>query len=211
MPACLASYVPGDALAATTDFTVVDMVYATPVTYDHRTGGGAYNTRVEGFTATSDVTSYQTGEAFACGDYSTFLIAFKVKPSPIHAKQTLEFDLRLAADSSTDSGAGFVDIGTVAVNYGVVANGKGPGGIDAGMSDDGGSTATLISRSFQFAGGLPAPGPYVTGSQLVAKIQVNDLEANERVIVRVDARLGCKADGVTGARRSPRASSTSAA
>ncbi len=193
-----ASYVPGDALAATTDFTVVDMVYATPVTYDHRTGGGAYNTRVEGFTATSDVTSYQTGEAFACGDYSTFLIAFKVKPSPIHAKQTLEFDLRLAADSSTDSGAGFVDIGTVAVNYGVVANGKGPGGIDAGMSDDGGSTATLISRSFQFASGLPAPGPYVTGSQLVAKIQLNDLEANERVIVRVDARLGCKADGVTG-------------
>jgi uncharacterized repeat protein (TIGR01451 family) len=193
-----ASYVPGDALAATTDFTVVDMVYATPLVYDHRLGGGAYNGRVVGFTADSDVSTYDSGEYLACGDYSTFLIAIKVKPNPINPRQTLEFDLRLDADSSTASGAGFVDIGTVAVNYGAVANGKGAGGVDAGMIDDHGSTATLVSRSFQYASGLPAPGPYVTGSQLVAKIQVNDLEAGEQVIVRVDARLGCKADGVTG-------------
>lgn len=194
----VASYVPGDALAATTDFTVIDMVYAAPLSYDHRTGGGAYNAKVIGFTPGSDITTYESGEYMACGDYSTFLIAIKVKPAPIHAKQTIEFDLRFDADSSTASGAGYVDIGTVGVNYGAVSNGKGIGGIDGGISDDHGSAATLISRSFQYASGLPALGPYLTGSQLVAKIQVNDLEAGEQVIVRVDARLGCKADGVTG-------------
>jgi uncharacterized repeat protein (TIGR01451 family) len=193
-----ATFAPTDAVAGTTDFSIIDLVYATPVVYDHRTGGGAYNSRVIGFTANSDVTGYDTGDYFACGDYSTFLLAIKVKPTPVHANQTVEFDLRLDADSSTASGAGFVDIGTMAVNYGAVQNGKGVGGTDAGMIDDRGSSAKLVSKSFQYSNGQPAPGPYVTGSQLVAKIQVNDLEAGEQVIVRIDARIGCRADGVTG-------------
>ena len=63
------------------------------------------------------------------------------------AVQSAEFDLRFLADSTGQSGAAIVDVLSAKVNYGPVQGGNGPGGTDSGISDDGGSTVTLVSET----------------------------------------------------------------
>ena len=124
-------------------------------------------------------------EQFACGDIVTYLAAVEISSSPVDAVQSAEFGFRFLADSTGQSGAALSDIVGVAINYGAVQAGDGPGGTDSYVQDDGGSTATLISESLT--------GPLFTaGSELHGTVRVTDLEAGERVTVRIDTLLACK-------------------
>jgi hypothetical protein len=192
-----AATLPTSVKAASTDFSVIDFVGAAPASYDHLLGGGAY-----GFNAAtgSSPTGLATLDAhnFKCGDWVSYLVQLRVRTAPIDVNETIQFDLHLgAATPLAGPGKGFTNIGTVAVNYGAVSGGSGAASLDTGISDDGGSSAVLVSQFYAYADGRPAPGPFVAGAELVARIKINDLEAAERVIVRVDAALSCQ-PGVAG-------------
>ncbi|UCD99351.1 MAG: tandem-95 repeat protein [Chloroflexota bacterium] len=169
--------------AAGGDFANTDFAASGPYSYDHATGGGAYDDGTNN-KATGLVESLE-GSEFACGDVVTFLTAIKVSANPVHANQTAEFNYRFLGDSTGQSGAAITDIVNVSVNRGPVSNGMGPGGTDAGLIDDGGSIATLSSKTV--VGTLFTPGSEVRGT-----VRVTDLEAGEQVIVRLDVRLSCK-------------------
>ncbi len=172
------------AKAAPGDFKTTDWAAAAPYTYDHNTGGGAFDDRTIG--DYKDVVEQLEGGQFHCGDTVTYLVNFRMEPVVVDPNQTIEFYVRLLADSTGQTGAAHVAISSVQVNYGPVQAGDGPGGTDSAIFDDGGSVATLLSQYFE-----PATGPY-TNADLVGKIRLTDLEAGESVVVRVDAKLGCK-------------------
>jgi uncharacterized repeat protein (TIGR01451 family) len=176
---------PTGAAAAPGDFKNTDWAAAAPYTYDHNTGGGAYDDRTVG--DTKDITEQLEGGQFACGDIVTYLAQFEMEDVTVDARQAIRFEVRLLADSTGQTGAAHMEITKVAVNYGPVQGGDGPGGTDSAIMDDGGSTATLIDQYFD-----PASGPFTAGTDLVGIIELTDLEAGEVVVVRVDAKLGCK-------------------
>lgn len=178
--------------AAGGDFSTTDFSGAAPYTYNHNTGGGAYNDRTVG--DYKDITEQLEGGQFACGDTVTYLAAIEVAAHPADANQTAEFDFSFLGDSTGQSGAAITDILDVRVNRGAVENGDNGTGInpgaghfgsDSGIADDGGSTATLVHK--QVIGTLFTPGSEVTGT-----VRVTDLEAGEKIVVRIDTRLSCK-------------------
>ncbi len=163
----------------------IDFVAAAPATYDHLTGGGAYNDATFGLE--EDVIESLMGGDFACGDVVTFFTAVTVDETPSHETLTLELEYDFAANCTGHPGAGHGDVTQVEVNYGVVENGAGPGGIDGGISDDGGSTATLTAEWLEPANSTL----FVDATELRFVLQVDDLEASETVIVRIDSLLAC--------------------
>ena len=171
------------AYAAGGDFANTDFAASGPYSYDHAIGGGAYDDGSNS-KATGLVESLE-GSEFACGDVVTFLTAIKISAKPVHANQVAEFDYKFLADSTGQSGAAITDIIDVRVNRGVVSNGAGAGGTDAGLIDDGGSVATLVSETV--VGTL-----FTLGSEVHGTVRVTDLEANEQVILRIDVRLSCQ-------------------
>lgn len=165
------------------DFSL-DFVASDPFTYVHNDGmgggGGAYDDRTKG----EDVVESLQGGDFTCGDIVTYLTRIKVA-GDASGSQTIELDYSFLANTTGQSGAAHSDIVGVSINYGAVSGGDGPGGTDAGMNDDGGSTATLSNESLN--GDL-----YAAGSTLTGTVTVNDLEAGETVIVRIDVRISCQ-------------------
>ena len=92
---------------------------------------------------------------------------------------------RSSPDTTGQSGVAIGDIVDVKVNYGTVEDLiAGENVVDDGISDDGGSVATLTSESLT--------GPlFDSGSELLGTVQLTDLERNEQVIVRIDVKLFC--------------------
>jgi hypothetical protein len=174
--ACLA---PSSVLADGGDFANFNWAAADPYSYDHDTGGGAFNDQTKNY----DIVESLEGGDFACGDIVTYLIEIPVGAAACGA-QTVEFQAGFTADTTGQSGAGHIEVVNVQVNYGVVQNGANPDGSDSGISDDGGSTAVLLDQY------LTGPA-FTSASQLKAHIRVDDLEANETTIVRIDTLLAC--------------------
>ena len=169
------------------DFSI-DFAAAAPSSYDHSTGGGAFDDR----TINVDVVESLNGGDFACGDIVTFLPRVTVDAGAAN-DQSIRMDLEFDASTTGGDGeVGFSDIVNVAVNRGNVG-GEGPGGTDAGLSDDGGTVATLTSET------LPAG---FTGT-LDGSVTLNDLDAGEAIVVRIDVLLSCgtgPANGVVQSR-----------
>lgn len=183
---------PVSVFGAGVDYKNTDFAAAAPFTYNHATGGGAYNDRTVG--DFKDITEQLEGGQFACGDVVTYLAQVEMESVVVEANQTAEFDFRFLADSTGQSGAAHSEILGVKVNYGAAENGdngtgvnpgSGSFGLDSGISDDGGSTATLISQ--QLTGPL-----FDAGSELLGTVRVTDLEAGEQVVIRIDTRLACE-------------------
>ncbi len=183
----LAALAPRLAGASGGDFSNFNWSASAPDTYDHDVGGGAFNDGTTNF----DIVESLLGGDFACGDVVTYLVKIPVGANACGA-QTIEFEAGFLANTTGQRGSGHVEVLGVQVNYGAVANGAGPNGEDSGIVDDGGSVARLVQ------GYLTGP-PYQGSSELRARVQVDDLEAGETVIVRIDTRLGCDAGtGPTG-------------
>ncbi len=176
------------------EFTI-DFTAAAPNTYNHQTGGGAFNDGSIG--VSKDVVESLEGGDFSCQDTVTYLLEINAG-SALTASHTIELELEFLADATGQPGVGHDQITNVAINYGQVengdnGNGSNPGvgnfGRDSGINDDGGSNATLISQT------VSNPPPLLgNNSVLTGIIQVDDLEANETVILRIDTSLTCAPD-----------------
>ncbi len=180
---------PSSATADVVDYAI-DWVAAAPASYDHATGGGAYDDR----TLRVDVANALVGTDFTCGDVVSFFAQITID-QPATA-ETIEFVTAFGANSLIAPGVGFVDILNVAVNYGTIEDLiAGENALDDGILDDGGSTATLIDAYFEPADGLLGGSLYenpLTQADLIGVIRVDDLEATDSaLVVRVDVRLDC--------------------
>ncbi|NEP35935.1 hypothetical protein [Moorena sp. SIO3B2] len=151
------------------DFSV-DFAAANPETYDHSTGGGTYG---DGGTTTT-VESLQAGD-FECDDIVSYFAVVTVDQNPADANQTIELDFSFLADTTGQSGAAISDIVNVEVNPG-----------DTGNIGDNDSTATLTNEGL--TGDL-----FQSGSELEGTVTIDNLEAGEQVVVRIDVRLDCQA------------------
>ena len=170
----------------------IDWIAANPYSYNHLTGGGAYDFRNIGLDA--DVVESLEGGDFACGDIVTYLAEITIdNPEFV---ETIEFTSRFSANTNGQPGAGHVDIVNVAVNYGTIEDLiPGENDIDDGIIDDGNSTATLVGEYFEpdlaSGGGSILDNPN-TNADLVGVITVDNLEAADTsVVVRIDVQLGC--------------------
>lgn len=179
------------------DFGNIDFTAAAPSTYNHNTGGGAYNDGTIG--DTNDVVEELEGGGFACGDTITYLTYIPVEAETSDQVQTIEITLRFSAKTTGQPGAAHTAVTKVAVNYGDVENGDGgtpPGGgigvfdTDSGISDDGGSEVINVNQWFEPIGSTPF-NPLNTAEDLLLTFQVTDLEVGEKVVVRIDTTLGC--------------------
>jgi uncharacterized repeat protein (TIGR01451 family) len=192
------------------DFANTDFSAAAPYTYNHQTGGGAYNDRTVG--DYKDITEQLEGGQFAFGDVISYLVQVTMEGTTVDSVQSAEFDFGFLAESTGQTGAAQVKILNVGVNYGDVENGdnatglnpgKGQYGLDSGISDDKqgapnldkngakGSTAILVPGSEKIV--KPTTGEivdaYTKDAELRGTIRVDDLEAGEKVILRIDVLL----------------------
>src|SRR5262245_44412282 len=90
----------GKAFAAGGDFSL-NFVASAPLTYDHDTGGGAFDDRTIG--RDKDVVESLEGGDFECGDFVSFLTRIKVDPAAI-GSQTIDLKYVWTADTTGQSG-----------------------------------------------------------------------------------------------------------
>jgi hypothetical protein len=111
------------------DFSL-DFAAAAPFTYDHSTGGGAYDDRTIG--KNKDVVESLEGGDFACGQLVTHFVQIRVAAGA--AIQTIRLTFKWTADSTGQSGAAYNIMHNPKINTGVIAGGQGEGlgGTDAG-------------------------------------------------------------------------------
>ena len=180
------------------DFSL-DFVAAAPFTYDHATGGGAFDDRTIG--KANDVVESLEGGDFECEDIVTYMVAVKVDSGAVGA-QTIDLDFNFLADATGQSGVGHYDIVNAKINYGAIAKhdvdgngsldtiGDGAGNTDSGNIDDGGSSASLISET------APSNAFHSGTTDLLGTVRITDLEKSEQVILRIDVRIGCDVGAV---------------
>jgi hypothetical protein len=171
--------------AASGDFSI-DFIAAAPQSYNHLTGGGAYDDRTIG--VGYDVVESLEGGDFSCGDIVTYFAKVTVDDTTqadTDAPQTIEMDFSFLADTTGQSGVAIGEIVLVQVNYGNIEDLiAGENSVDGGISDDGGSTATLTYKHLT--------GPlFQAGSELHGTVKLDDLERDETVVVRIDVKLFC--------------------
>jgi uncharacterized repeat protein (TIGR01451 family) len=177
------------ASAASGDFSI-DFTAAAPQSYNHLTGGGAFDDGTIG--VDKDVVESLEGGDFSCGDIVTFFAVVKADGTlgtPLSDDpQTIEMNLSFTADTTGQSGAAFGDIVDVRVNYGTIEDLiSGENTIDEGNIDDGGSVATLTSETLT--------GPlFQKDSELQGTVELNDIEAGEQIVVRIDVKIFCDPD-----------------
>lgn len=174
------------AFAAGGDFSL-DFVAAAPLTYDHDTGGGAYNDRTVG--RDQDIVESLEGGDFACGDIVTFLTQIVVDAGAV-GSQTIRLQFAFTAYSTGQQGVALVDNDTVGAGVSAAMNGS---GIDSGTADDGGSTATVVPNSEVYDG-----IPFVKPTSFFRAVDVTDLEAGETVVLRTDVAIACNGQSPTG-------------
>jgi hypothetical protein len=172
---------------------------AGPYTYDKSVGGGAWNdgTVGDGPTLGHDIKAELEGANLGCSSIVSYLLYIELDDDVYPASQTVEFDFTFTSDSTGQSGAGHISVVAAEINYGPVENGGGGGvgtyGLDEAISDDGGSNVSILSSGI-YNGGVISD-PFVSGfPQIELKLSIDDLEASEIVILRIDVQLGCQAD-----------------
>lgn len=168
-------------MAARGDFKL-DFVAAAPTSYNHSTGGGAYNGR----TINDDVVRSLEGANFACNDTVTFLTRIAVANHVVGA-QELTLGYEFTAHATGQQGVALVD------NINGVSASINGSTIDSGTVDDGGSTATVGPLPESYSGTA-----FVKPTKFFRTVTVTDLEAGETVVLRTDARIACDGRRATG-------------
>jgi len=153
---------------ATTTFTdagdwTLDFIASEPSTYDHETGGGAYDDRTIG----TDVVESLEGGDFKVGDTVTFLMYIKHDAGATGGAKTLELTHTFTLDTTGQSGLAFGPVLDVKVNYGPIyytegdatsgGIGDGAGFVDSGINDDRQTPTT--GATLPVDGGLPDATP----------------------------------------------------
>lgn len=169
--------------AASVDISL-DFTAAAPLTYDHSTGGGAYDNRSVG--RAKDIVESLEGSDFRCGDIVTFLTRVTAGAS-VASGSAIEIDFQHLADTTGQSGVGFSEIVRAQINSGNVG-GEGPGGTDLGITGSGSPGATLVSQA------LTAP-LFTQKALLVSTVRITGINPNTSTVLRLDARVAC--DGIS--------------
>ncbi|PWU22964.1 MAG: hypothetical protein C5B48_09450, partial [Candidatus Rokuibacteriota bacterium] len=169
--------------AAPGDFSI-DFAAATPSTYNHATGGGAYNDGAN----TSVVESLEGGD-FKCGETVTYLPQIRVAANAETGPQTIHLSFSFDADSTGQSGIALNPVvsGTPKINTGVVSNGAGPGGTDAGLVDNGGN-ANIANIATGLTGTL-----FNSGAVTTLSFDLSGLDPGDKIVVRIDLKIACQA------------------
>jgi hypothetical protein len=184
----------GKAFASGGDFSL-DFTATAPFTYDHDTGGGAFDDRTVG--KNKDIVESLEGGDFACGDLVSFLTEIIVSPQAIGA-QTIDLKYLWTADTTGQSGIALDEMVNPPhinrpPNVNVIPPGvaEGPGGTDLGNTEDGGSTATIVATDYTQA-------TFSKGAEHSATVRVTDLEQSEHVVLRFELELVCDGRRPTG-------------
>ncbi len=192
----VAAFVVGPAFPANADKNDfnIDFAAAAPGTYNTATGGGAYDS---GSNGTDIVDSLASGSIF-CGEIVSYLVQIVVDSDAVGA-QTLTFDYTFAVEGTNGNRAGHIDIvGLPVVNY-FSTEGEGAGGLDSGISDDGGSVISSITEVYEVGGENPPTTAFpATSEELNLTFDIDDLEASESVVLRIDVLVECDAGAGTG-------------
>jgi hypothetical protein len=167
------------------DFSL-DFTAAAPFSYDHVTGGGAYNDRTVG--RFDDIVESLEGGDFACEDIVTYLTQIKVDAGA--PQQAIRLVFEFTAYSTGQQGVALVDNDTVLRGVSAAIN---TSAVDSGTSDDGGSTATVVPGS-EVYDGLVFNKP----TRFLRSVDVTDLEGGETVVLRTDVTIACNGASPTG-------------
>jgi hypothetical protein len=184
---------PQPASANGGDFKL-DFIAAAPFTYDHTTGGGAFDNRTIG--KANDVVESLEGGDFACGDLVTHFVQISVT-NPAAAQQNIRMTFKWTADSTGQSGAAYDQMHNPKINTGVIdgGQGEGPGGTDSGNAEVG-TAASIVGFT---------PNPQGTdgtlhdkGAEHSASVDVAGLNGGDKVILRFELDIHCNGQDPTG-------------
>jgi len=185
----------GKAFAAGGDFSL-DFTASAPFTYDHSTGGGAFDDRTIG--KDKDVVESLEGGDFFCGDKVSFLTQISVDAGA-SGSQDIDLTFAWTPASTGQPGVAFNNIASWQINYGAPILdqdghiiGEGPGGSDLGISDNGNSTAPSLNQT------LSLPLFQKNAPESVGTIRVTNLEAGELVVLRFELVIACSGKKATG-------------
>jgi hypothetical protein len=170
------------------DFSM-DFTAAAPFSYDHDTGGGAYNDRTVG--RFNDIVESLEGGDYACRDIVTFLTQITVDGGA-QGTQAVRLNFEFTAHSTGQQGTALVDNDDRVPPAGISAS-INQSGVDSGTVDDGGSTASVLGGSEGY-GGLV----FVKPTKFFRSVDVTDLEAGEKVVLRTDVSIACNGQSPTG-------------
>lgn len=169
----------------------LDFIAAAPFTYDHATGGGAFDDRTIG--KANDVVESLEGGDFACGDLVSHFVQISVV-NPAAVQQTVRMTFRWTADSTGQSGAAYDQMHNPQINTGVIAGseGEGPGGTDAGNVEVG-TAASVVGFTQDLSQTL-----HSKGATHAASVDVAGLNGGDQVILRFDLDIHCNGEDPTG-------------
>jgi hypothetical protein len=120
-----------------------------------------------------------------------------VDPGAFNVPQTIEINYLFAGSTTGQQGAGYIDVlqATTNCNGQMVENGGGGGrgtfGLDTGCVDDGDVSATITAKI------LP-PQFFIKAATINLAVAVTDFNPGEKVVVRIDGKLGCNGERPTG-------------
>lgn len=171
------------------DFSL-DFIAAAPFTYDHDTGGGAYDDRTIG--KNKDVVESLEGGDFACGDKVTHFVQIRVVPQA--AIQKIRLNFKWTADSTGQSGAAYDAMHNPHINSGSIDGGvgEGAGGTDAG-NVDGAPTASVTHFEQDLSQTL-----HIKGAEHSAIVEVDGLNNGDKVVLRFELDINCNGQSPTG-------------
>lgn len=187
--------------------TINNVSFKAPVfdSYNHATGGGAWN---------DGSVTYDKGELlgtnFACNDYASFLLELNTSAVPTKQPAPYKVEVRITYtwDATGQSGVSLTpDLTTshLRVNTGNITNTYQGGSSPLGGTQALGGDATA-DGGFNLAGYSAAvatsPAPYRTdagteftsGATSAATFVVENVNASANVIIRSDAQIKCKAN-----------------
>ena len=174
------------------DFSI-DFSAAAPGSYNTATGGGAYDSGTNG----SDIVDSLAAGSVACGDIVSYLTQVIIDADAV-GTQMITFDYTFAVEGTSGNRAGHIDVTGLAMNYASSA-GEGPGGLDSVINDDGGSSISGVIEGYDAAGDNPPGSTYpATAEELNLMFDLDDLEAGESVVFRIDVLLACDAGSGSG-------------
>ena len=181
---------PQTAAADGGDFKL-DFIAAAPFTYDHGTGGGAFDDRTIG--KANDVVESLEGGDFACGDLVTHFVQITV-PNLAAAQQTIRMNFKWTADSTGQSGAAYDQMHNPKINTGVIAGaeGEGPGGTDAGNVEVA-PAASVVGFTQNLTQVL-----HSKGAEHSAAVDVAGLNGGDKVVLRFELDIHCNGQDPTG-------------
>jgi len=172
------------ASAAGGDFSL-DFTAAAPLTYNHATGGGTYDLREVG--RDEDIVESLEGGDFACLETVTFLTQIRVDAGAV-GTQTIRLRFEFTAHATGQQGIALVD-NTAAGSFSATTNSA----ADLGVAENANkSVATVFSEA------ITGPGVFIKPTLFTREVDVNNLEAGEKVVLRTDVQIACNGQSPTG-------------